>query len=110
MPQLIDVQVVDDIVARVAELAARLDRPDPGAADEVGREFGWVLRAVEAVPPTVADAGLMCYLRNRVRSSRDLAAGGEPRVAAYQLREAARKLATRAADERVAAGPAPRKN
>lgn len=49
-------------------------------------------QAIEAIPPTVADHSLICYLRNRQQSSRILFQQGEREAARYQLQEMARKL------------------
>jgi len=59
----------------------------------VDEKLGELDQLIEAIPPTIADDGLMCYLRNRVRSCGQLWAAGESGAAAYQCREMSRKLA-----------------
>jgi hypothetical protein len=88
-----------DVAAEAVELSAFLAEwlrlPDLGSIDRAEAGFDQLARIVEALPPTIADAALMCYLRNRLRSSRLLKEMGDFGAAAYQLREFHRKLSRR---------------
>lgn len=68
--------------------------PDSTPGLRVWWAFAQLARLIEVLPPTVADLGTICYLRNRCRSSADLLRRGERGTAHYQLREMARKLSS----------------
>lgn len=87
-----------DLVTLCRFLATWLRHPDLASLEVVEEVFDALPKIVAAIPPTVADLGVMCYLRNRVRSSRELVDAGDFATAAYQLREIGRKL-ERLADE-----------
>ena len=65
---------------------------DLATVELVDERFRHLRRVVESLSPTIADRGLMAYLRNRLASSSQLRDAGEYGAAAYQLRELARKL------------------
>lgn len=82
-----------DFVTLCRFLATWLRYPDLATLELVDEVFDALPKIAAAIPPTVADLGLMCYLRNRIRSSRELVDAGDFAAAAYQLREMERKLA-----------------
>ena len=59
-------------------------------------------RLIEAVPPTVADLDVMCYLRNHWRASVQAIRDGERGAAGYQLRQMGLKLATLGGEDHTA--------
>lgn len=73
-------------------LALWMKEPDLATLDQVEPEFDNLAAVVEALPPTVADIGTMCYLRNQMASSRQLFNAGEWGAAGHQLRQVHRKL------------------
>lgn len=87
-----------DFVTLCRFLSTWLRHPDLASIELADEVFDALPRIAAAIPPTVADLGLMCYLRNRVRSSRELVDAGDFATAAYQLREMGRKLDARRDD------------
>jgi hypothetical protein len=74
-------------------LADWLMAPDLATLDQVDGQFAKLIIVIDAIPPTVADRGVIGYLRNRYASSLVLRSQGEYHPAAYQLREMGLKLA-----------------
>ena len=72
-----------------------LTAPDLATFEQMEAAFIELPKVVEALPPTVADPTLMCYLRNRVWSSIELKETGDFNTAAYQLQEIHLKLMKR---------------
>ncbi|QJW93206.1 hypothetical protein [Frigoriglobus tundricola] len=95
-------QLKTDALATAATLSGFLWSwllgPDLATLEQMENAFMALPTIVEALPPTVADTALMCYLRNRVKSSQELKESGNFATAAYQLREMHLKL-TRLARE-----------
>jgi len=85
--------VVVEAISLCDWLAAWLALPDLATMDMVDAQFAKLHTVTEAIPPTVADRGTICYLRNRHASSMALRTAGDYHTAAYQLREMGRKLA-----------------
>jgi hypothetical protein len=80
-------------------LADWMKKPDLATIDLVEPTFDTLAEYVEALPPTVADAGTMCYLRNQLASSRQLFNAGEWGAAGHQLGQVHRKLNRTLTDE-----------
>ena len=76
-----------------------MKEPDLATIDLVEPTFETLAEYVEALPPTVADAGTMCYLRNQMSSSHQLFNAGEWGAAGHQLGQVHRKLDRTLADE-----------
>lgn len=73
-------------------LGAWVLEPDLATADRVEPTMASLAEVIEALPPHVADAGRMCFLRNALASARALFNAGEWGAAGYQLRQLTRKL------------------
>ncbi len=80
-------------------LADWMQEPDLATLDLVEPTFETLAEMVEALPPTVADVGTMCYLRNQIVSSHQLFNTGEWGAAGHQLRQVHRKLDRARTDE-----------
>jgi hypothetical protein len=74
-------------------LAQWLKAPDLATVNAVDGQFERLKMLIEAIPPTIADRAVICYLRNRHASTLTLRNAGDYHTAAYQLREMSRKLA-----------------
>ena len=80
-------------------LARWMKEPDLATLDQVEPSLNKLSQAIEALPPTVADAATMCYLRNYSASSLELFSCGEWGGARHQLEQIRRKLGRVLLDE-----------
>jgi hypothetical protein len=80
-------------------LANWMKKPDLATVEQVEPTFDTLAEAIEALPPTMADSAMMCYLRNYIASSRELFNAGDWSTAGYQLRQIRLKFARILADE-----------
>ncbi len=80
-------------------LANWMKEPDLATLEQIEPTFDTLPEVIEALPPTMADAAIMCYLRNHIASSRELFTAGDWGTAGYQLRQIHLKLTRILADE-----------
>jgi hypothetical protein len=93
MTNTLNTNVVADL-AVLSESAGRLlARPGAGVNGRIPATLAAVCEAIEAIPPTVADLGLMAHLRNRVRAALTAFKAGELGAARYEMGQLHRKLA-----------------